>query len=230
MMLVTEPQAALAGHFKVSPVRMTLASPEKIGVFNFQNQQQEPAAIQAEVMSWQQIEGVDQYSVSDDLIVSPPIFTLPPGGKQVVRVGYRGAEQPSRELAYRIFFTELPRPQTEQATSGLVFQLRLAVPVFLAPETKLRRLDWQLARGADGHGLELTLDNGGNRHVQVVRVALSDAGSGEVLGSREGLGYVLPGQRRGWELVEIPAAGSGRPVRIDAETNLGRIQAEARLP
>ena len=40
----------------------------------------EPAVIQMEVMSWSQAQGKDVYTLSKEILATPPIFTVPAGG------------------------------------------------------------------------------------------------------------------------------------------------------
>lgn len=66
--------------------------------------------VQLEAMAWNKAQGQDIYTPTTDLIAAPPIFTVPPGGTQIVRIGLRRAPDPQRELAYRVYFQEIPPP------------------------------------------------------------------------------------------------------------------------
>ena len=60
---------------------------------------------------WVQSEdGTDEYESTSDVIAVPPIFSIAPGETQIIRVGLVGGLSPDRELAHRLFLTELPRP------------------------------------------------------------------------------------------------------------------------
>ena len=67
--------------------------------------------------------------------MSPAIFTLQPGEKQVVRIALRGAPDPRRERAYRVLVSEVPTPQlkTTPDASGFRIALRMDMPLFVAP-------------------------------------------------------------------------------------------------
>ncbi len=53
----------------------------------------------------------DVQVVSSDLLATPPIFTLQPGGSQIVRVGLRGARNVPGEVTYRLSLREVPSSQ-----------------------------------------------------------------------------------------------------------------------
>ena len=94
----------------VSPVRVTLSDKQKMGTLTVRNNGAEPVPMQLEVLNWSQEEGNDVFTPTRELIVNPPIFTIPAGGSQLIRVGLRRAPDAQRELTYRIFLQELPPP------------------------------------------------------------------------------------------------------------------------
>jgi len=53
-------------------------------------------------LSWEQKNGKDVYTHSDDLVAVPPILVVQPGATQTIRVRYIGAWDMKQELAYRI--------------------------------------------------------------------------------------------------------------------------------
>ena len=67
-------------------------------------------------MSWSQVEGKDVYTATREVLANPPIFTVPAGGSQLVRIGLRRAPNTQRELTYRIFMQELPPPLDNEFT------------------------------------------------------------------------------------------------------------------
>lgn len=67
-----------------------------------------PMRLQADLLRWEQdVLGEAVTEPSDDLLVTPPIAELRPGGKQVFRVALRGARPAPEELAYRLILEDV---------------------------------------------------------------------------------------------------------------------------
>jgi fimbrial chaperone protein len=221
--------AARAGSFSVSPVRVTLGAPERIVALTVRNSGDEPAVIQLQATSWSQRDGTDVYEMSRDLIATPPIFTVPAGGTQVVRVGLRGAADPRRESTYRLYLQEVSPPPPPDFV-GTRVALRLGVPVFVAPAlAATHAMQWKLLRGGDGTVLVLGL-NHGSVHARIVSFRLSDASGGTALAQRQVAADLHAGQQRTWPLRngELPPAGT--PLRLTATTERGDVHADLVAP
>jgi fimbrial chaperone protein len=216
--------AAQAGTFVVSPVRATLSASQQVGALTVRNDGTEPTVVQLEVLSWSQQDTRNVYEPTREILATPPIFTLSPGGSQIVRVGLRRAPDPQRELSYRLYLQEVP-PPPKPDFQGLQVALRIGVPVFVLPPAPAKPvLRWQLSRTPQGQ-LKLTLSNGGNAHIQVANFRLVPAG-GEPLPTLQAAAYVLPGQSRDWLVEAGPAPPPGSALRLFAQTDAGDIQAE----
>ena len=94
----------------VSPVRVTLSDKQKMDTITVRNDGAEPVSMQLEVLNWSKEDGEDVFTPTRELIVNPPIFTIPAGSSQLLRVGLRSTPDAQRELTYRIFVQELPPP------------------------------------------------------------------------------------------------------------------------
>jgi fimbrial chaperone protein len=213
-----------AGSFAVNPVRATLSAKQTVGSLVVRNSGTEATVIQLEVTSWVQEDGKDVYTPTKEILATPPIFTVPAGGSQVVRVGLRRSADTQRELTYRLFLQEVPPAKTD--VQGLRVVLRIGVPVFVIPPVRATPvLRWQASRTPEG-ALKLSLRNDGNAHIQVAKSKLMLATTEQPLMTQEVAAYVLPGQSRDWiyKLSPLPAAGA--PLRVAAQTDAGDIQAE----
>ncbi len=215
-------EVVLAGSFSVAPVRVSLSANEPSSVLTIRNSGQDETVVQVQANTWSQNEGSDVLEPTTDLIAVPPLFTLPAGGSQVVRVGLRRAPASAQELTYRILLREVPPPPTEDFT-GLQVALMLSLPVFVAPpqgaEPELR---WNLKPAVD-EGIELQLSNDGDAHVQLKKVTLAPP-EGEAIEGRDLPIYLLPGQSRAW----LVAADSpiGTTWMLTADTDAGAVQTE----
>src|SRR5690606_7700691 len=105
--------------------------------------------------------GEDVLKPTQDLVVSPPMLTIPPGQRQMVRLVRVGAGlgPPASEKTYRIVMDELPVALGAES-EGVKFVLRYSVPIFIAPAlsasdagkpmTTAASVQWALREGAHG--------------------------------------------------------------------------------
>ncbi|HEX4153250.1 MAG TPA: fimbria/pilus periplasmic chaperone, partial [Steroidobacteraceae bacterium] len=178
----------------------------------------ETSVVQMQVVSWTQNATDDVYAPTPELLATPPIFTLPPGGKQVVRIGLRRAPDPARELPYRLFLQEIPPPMPADF-QGMRMTLRIGVPVFVAPLAKPNTdLHWSAASASDGV-VTVGLANVGAAHVKIASLELIAPDASELSETKQVAAYVLPGQRREWSLKATRLVSTGSRIRIKARTD-----------
>ncbi len=216
-----------AASVAVSPVRATLSASEPLGAITLHNAGTEPVSMQLEVLNWSQEAGKDVFTPTREVLANPPIFTVPAGGSQLVRIGLRRAPDAQRELTYRIFLQELP--PSDPDLQGAAMTMRISLPVFVLPEVDANpALRWQAARTPQG-ALKLSLTNNGNAHIQIANFKLSLPGSAQPWVTKQSSEYVLPGQSRDWTLPansENPAPPPGVTLQLFAQTDAGDIDAE----
>jgi fimbrial chaperone protein len=212
----------------VSPVRVTLSEKQKVGTLIVRNDGTEPVPMQLEIVNWSKEDGKDVFSPTRELIINPPIFKVPAGGSQLIRVGLRGRTDAQRELTYRIFLQELPSPP-DPNFNGTKLLMRLSLPVFVLPKVTAKPvLQWQAERISDG-ALKVSLTNVGNEHIQIINFSLSQSGSAQPWITQNTSDYVLIGQSFDWILqanqgYSIPQSGTS--MKLFAETDAGDIEAE----
>ncbi|MDG1903997.1 MAG: fimbria/pilus periplasmic chaperone [Arenicella sp.] len=219
---------ASAGTIGVSPVRVTLSDSQKTGSLSVRNDGAEPVTMQMEVLSWSQREGNAVFAATRELLANPPIFTIPAGSSQLVRVGLRRAPDAQRELTYRVILQELPPPPNPDLT-GARMTLRISLPVFVSPEIEAKPvLLWQAVRTSQG-ALKISLSNNGNGHIQIKNFKLSLLDSAQPWVTLQSSDYVLAGQSRDWIVLaspENPAPPPGVTLQLFAQTDAGDIEAE----
>lgn len=178
---------ALAGSFTVAPIRIELAVPRRAASIEVQNTGDKPAQIQVERYRWIADDGGDdKLEPTEDVIATPPIFSLAPGQKQIVRVLLFGAPDPAREASYRILLQETalndPPPNAVQAL------LRINMPMFVTPPGARAELTWSMQR--EGERWWLVVENTGNAHAHIS--GARNAAGKDIAAN----GYLLPGERR----------------------------------
>ncbi len=220
--LLPPPSTAVAGSFTISPLRAELSARARTAALTVRNEDASPVVVQATAVLWEQREGTDALTPSQDLIVSPAVFTLEPGASQLLRVALRRGADPGRELSYRLLLEEVPS-QAGTGGTGLTVALRLSLPVFVAPLAAAdAQLQWQATRNADG-ALIVEASNTGNVHFQVRELVLTADGAEPLRNAAAG--YVLPGAKRSWTF-EGAAAAPAQGARLQATTDQGNFSTD----
>jgi fimbrial chaperone protein len=210
---------AFASGLQVAPIGLHLAAAEQAQALWLTNTGTEILHAQVRVFRWTQADGKDALAPTRDLVISPPMVTIAPGDKQLVRV-IRQVAPPvdGTESAYRVVVDELPVGGTDKG--GLKFVLRYSIPVFIAPAGD-PTVSATLQAGVDTStgGARLSVSNTGKGHAQVADVSQRNP-SGKDTPLLTGLvGYVLPGSTMAWPLpAEAQRAGALR-ARINGEAN-----------
>lgn len=186
---------AEAGTFRVDPVNIVLAENRAATELRLTNVEAAPVGVRVTALRWTQRDGKDVYEPTDDVIASPPIFTVAPRGTQLVRFGLR---RRTPGAAYRIVVEEIP--QAKAAGVGIRVALKIDLPLYVATGggKSSAALAWSVRRAADG-ALVAESRNSGGTHAQVKAVQALDS-AGRPLGRSDLRGVVLPGSMRAWSL------------------------------
>jgi len=221
------PGLAAAADWEIDPVRIELSQEQQTAAITVKNASDQATAIQIQVVAWSQVDGKDVYGVSRELLVSPPIVTIPAKGEQVIRAALRRTADATDELSYRINLQELPPPPVAGFT-GVQVALRIGLPVFVQSlkGDAAPKMVWNVVRLPDSL-LKVELRNQGNAHVQVTDFALYLPGSDQAIAGESGSSYVMAGQRREWLLKTAAADGmaAGR-LHLKAYTDAGDVDTE----
>lgn len=223
------PSAARAGSLQVSPVRVDFAPADQTQVLWLSNTGDDPVHAQVRVFAWSQANGKDDLAPTHDLIASPPMVSIAPHGRQLVRlVRLQPPAAAGAEQSYRLLVNEVPTADDKPVTSGLRFLLQYSVPVFLAtqaasggtaPEAVVdaSHLRIRLHRLPDGH-TSLTVSNSGTTHIKISDLSLLDGHGSQRMLVPGLLGYVLAGETMSWP-VDLPPTQSIGDARINARFN-----------
>jgi len=212
-----------AGNFAINPLRATLSANQKVSSFTVINRSDTPTTIQLETVSWSQDkDGKDVLVATGDLLANPPIFTIPPQGKQIIRVGLRRPITEAQEVTYRLLLNETP-PALKPDFMGVNFAVRMSVPLFVLPKNSVAaKMQWSLAKNEQG--LLLNSENWGTAHSQVIGITLKDQ-SDSTLYKQLISSYLLPQQKRQW-LLPISTVPVGAKLKLIVETDSQPIEQE----
>lgn len=213
---------ALAGNFRVNPVQINLPSDRQATSLMMTNSDVAEVSVRVLAYSWTQVDGQDVYSPTSDVIVSPPIFTVPAGKTQLVRIGLRNR---SGAKAYRVIFEEIPR---EKPIEGQVqITLRLNLPLYLLPKGGgTADVGWRAWRDRAGD-MVVEGSNRGNLQAQFVELSVEKDGGQEILSKQ--MGVILPGSARQWKAGKRPEFASGSPLMLKVRSPRGETQTQIML-
>jgi fimbrial chaperone protein len=196
-------------------------------VLTVHNDDAAPLVVQVSALNWAQAAGEESYAATRELLATPPVFTLPPNGEQIVRVALRRDPDAARELDYRLLLAEVPQPVDRNFT-GLRVALRLSIPVFVkAASPAPAALAWQAQWQDDGQ-LAVSASNAGQTHQQVSDFTLHFTGSDSTargVVSR----YVLPGSTVTWKIAPPAGLAHAGAMSISGASDQGDFQADVAL-
>lgn len=193
------------------------ADRQKAAALWLENRGQEPVDLQVRVLTWEQNGFEDQLSQQKQVVGSPPMATLQPGKRQMIRLVNLQPPPPGTLRTYRVLVDEVLPPQARPQQLGVQFQMRYSVPLVVvgtgaylddgardAPEQGQPLAPDLRYRITDGF---LHLRNLGPAPARLSQVMLQRNGS-DVPVANGLLGYVLPGAHMRWPLP--PGATSGQ--------------------
>jgi len=222
-LIVAVSSPAAASGLQVTPTRIDLDNEHPIAAMHLKNGSDREIGFEIELAEWSQSGTGDRYAPTSDLLVSPPVFILPAGEEQVIRVGLRKSPADGIESSYRLFIQELP-DEDASTVNGLRMLVRLSLPVFVrrAEFEPRPALQWRLEQSPD-HAPELVVANAGDGHAKVTDLELSEPAEASV---RADMFYVLPGATH-----RIPIdgpTGALDSARVEARVNGQAIEARPR--
>ena len=189
--------SASAAAVDVNPVRLDLGRTGVSAELRIRNEDSLPVSMDVVAMQWTQSGlGEDRLEVTNEILAVPPIFTVQPGGEQVVRVAMLGATNPEEEQTFRLLITELAPPEGPEG-SGVTMRLQISMPVFVAQDGVSMAAELELASVEESEqGSYVSLRNTGSAHVKLKSVTLTGSegtfpGKGQKPAGQAR--YILPG-------------------------------------
>ncbi len=229
--------AQAASSILIWPIDPVLEADQQASALWLENRGDTPANLQIRVFAWNQDGFDDKYQNQRDVVGSPPVATIQPGQKQLIRLTRAKTFPAGEEHAYRIIIDEIPLPLppsdagSNQAAAAVRLQMRYSVPLFAYGAGLWSKPDASRQRDPSGAGLPqlsgraLKVDgkpyvevvNRGAVHARLTEAALkSGAQSRPVVDGL--LGYVLPGATMRWPAPAVQ--GDALQVRVNGQTQL----------
>jgi fimbrial chaperone protein len=220
---------AFGGAYSVDPVRVSLSARVPLASMTVHNAGSESLVLQVETSGWSQSSGRVTLEPTRDVLATPPLFTIPAGGTQLIRLGLRRAADAQRELAYRVILHEVLAPAPD--TKGMRVALDVSIPIFvqsLVPSAP--SLQWHLSRSSNRE-LRLDVANSGTAHIRLETLEVVAADTGRALVMQDLSAYLLANDTRSWTLVSLESSlpTSLGPVIVRAKTDAGNIESRVQL-
>jgi len=216
--LLPVPAAAQSAPILIWPINPVIEADARSTALWLENPGKAPIQLQVRVFAWQQSGEGDTYAAQNEILGTPPMVTIEPGRKQLVRLT-RTQPAPARaEQAFRIIVDEIPLPATKAAAEGaarIQFRMRYAIPLFSYgagaassggnPSVPAQSLAWRIV--SEGGARFLEIRNTGAIHARLVDAAFDADARPFAPGL---LGYVLGGATMRWPLPKEAGAGALR--------------------
>jgi len=214
-----------AGSFRVAPVRIDLTSHRPHSTLEISNAGTDRVTVQAEAFAWQFERDEDRLEDTDDVLVNPPIFTIEPGGTQLLRLGLREWIPGDVERTYRVILEEVP-PARRPDDIGIRTLLRISIPLFVQPNGGASpELVWSAVQQADGR-VALAVENVGKQHARLRQFSVTSDDRKETDFVMSVPTYILAGTRRLWTIDggSLPRA---RELHVRGQTEEAELHATA---
>lgn len=201
------------GSLLIWPISPVIEGDAPAAALWLENPGKAPITLQIRIFAWTQQNGEDLYGEQKDILGTPPILSIEPGQRQLIRLTRLVPPPGVPEKPYRVIVDQIPTADAAATPSGtqgaaVTFRMRYSLPLFSLAKTgdggkkavpPPPQLGWKT--GSDGQGRYIEIRNSGTGHARLSDVAFSRTGKRSGLG--EGLfGYVLPGATMRWPLPE----------------------------
>jgi fimbrial chaperone protein len=191
-----------ADNLGITPTQVYLSPKNAIGILRVTNNNSHAVVLQISLKKWFQKLSSTTFKDTQDLLVTPPIFTLPPGKTQIIRVAMVTPPDRHTEKAYRLFLREvIPEVKTPvlQRADQLNIALRISLPVIIAPvEPAQQHLQWRIVEKKKH--LLLTAVNDGSKVVFINQLQVFNKEKQPITALLSTFAYILPHEQFNWSI------------------------------
>jgi fimbrial chaperone protein len=188
---------------QVAPILIELNTQQPAAQMWLSNTSDQPLQAQVRLYHWQQTDGNDILTPTQDLVASPPMLHIPSKTTSLVRIIKisEKANTPSlSEQSYRMIINEIPRRSSKQ-TKFIDFAAQYSVPVFFYDESQAQLSpDLSFSIIQNGQQAVLKVSNKGTMHAKLSAVSLTDHKGKTTVITPGLLGYVLPNNTMTWNM------------------------------
>ena len=185
----------MAGIFSVTPVRIYMASNERASAVTVTNDGDEELVMQSDIYDWtQNPDGKDVLTLSEDMILSPPILRMAPRSHQVLRLISLNARSKDRQQTYRMIIRQVPEAKPSKANMQLQIAYAFSIPIFITPPSATAKLECVLNKAVPDIAKAIC-QNAGTATAHTTAIQISST-SGESMARHDSAAYILPGAQK----------------------------------
>lgn len=191
--------SANAGIFSVAPVRVYMASHERAAAITVTNDGDDDLVMQTDIYEWKQTpDGKELLTLSEDMIMAPPILKMVPRSHQVIRLISLNEKSRDQQSTYRMLVREIPEARRARADLQVQIAYAFSIPIFITPPGALAKVDCVLTRlGSDA--VQAVCQNSGSAAAHITGLHISNSAQETVTSINTGA-YILPGVHRSFDL------------------------------
>lgn len=228
ILLASSPSRALAGEWRVSPIRLDLGNDVKSGVISVVNEGTGKFQVHMKAFVWSQDgKGKDTYTDTSDIIFFPKFMLFDKPEERILRAGIK-MPSAAAEKTYRLFIEEIPDPKRAEGPT-IAIAIRFGVPIFVKP-LKEEAKGEITSIGLDKGTVTIGVRNSGNVHFVINGVFVKGKNAkGEEVFSRKIDGwYLLNGVSRN-HTTSITADVCAGLAKLDIEVKTNRFNLNGTL-
>ncbi|MCS5710953.1 fimbrial biogenesis chaperone [Candidatus Berkiella aquae] len=188
----------------LNPVNLNFYPGHSIEALEITNEDDNPIALQIDAKNWQQDKkGVDKYSSTEDLLITPHLFTIAPNQTQLVRISLLNNPVISKERCYRLIIREILPIQSVKKVENrnLKITLQMLLPIFVNNTASQPIYSWSFKEAGNKSLVEIA--NKGDNHILVTSLSFVD-NEDTIVFEQSGLfAYILPGASHQFKM-ELP--------------------------
>lgn len=217
---------ASAASLRLSPILIEMQPSQRATAVTVTNTDSQPVTLQIRLYRWSQRDGEDKLDPTSDMIVSPPVATIPAGASYTIRLARRVMTPFAGEVSYRLMLDEIPKvADPNKPIQGVAMVLRTSLPVFVTDPAAKAQIGWQFWQDAGGIHVEAT--NLGTRRARIAGLQV-EMPTGRTITFGSGLnGYVLAQATRRFDVTG--AAAEGLPSLGGTQVNLMAREGDRQL-
>lgn len=195
------------GSLLIWPVNPVIEGDARAAALWLENAGKAPITLQVRIYAWAQQDGDNAYAPQGEVVGTPPIVSIAPGERQLVRLTRTTPPPAVAEKPYRIVVDEVPTGEASPAPGASVsFRMRYSLPLFSYAKhgngkakspPPAPQISWRTSATSEGNFLEI--HNAGAGHARLTDVNFSTATKRSPVAPGL-LGYVLPGSSMRWPL------------------------------
>lgn len=184
---------AFAGMISVDSGFISMAASEKITslVIHNDNDDNQALSVQINCIKWTQNNGKNIYTPTYDLLVTPPIFSIPANSKQIIRIGMIKTSDPNKETMYKLQIKQIASKLKTKDTVQIVMQFN--IPIMLQPIIEHKNVKFLIKQIVDNQVI-ITIENKGNVHFSFHNIELKSIQNDKTLLNESMNGCVLAEQ------------------------------------